>query len=416
MFNIKSKIILLSIILVFSLILTACQGPSSNTGSTPNGNGGSKGSIKIGAIFPLSGPLALLGEESFRGVEVAVDKINKNGGINGKTIELIAVDTPSANEAMASAQKLVTQDKVNLVVGSFESTIVPIAAQITERNKVPYFELGSVADEVTEQGHKYLFRTNPPSYMYAESDMEFIKYLSDKWGTPLQDLKVAFIHEDSSWGTSIKDDFLKLAKKENVNVVDVVSYNMGTVKSVDSQVLSLKKSNPDVVIGVSYIDDSILVVRTMNKLAFKPKAFIGQGGGYSLPNLKKAVGDAVDGLFNIDFTQYNVNPDVSPGLEEYVKLYEEKFGSKPLSGHSLTNFYGAETTFSILKEAKSLDAEDIRKAANATNIENGKTSTGWGVKFDEKGQNTLCLPFSFQYQNQELVSVWPENAAVAEIK
>lgn len=407
----------ISILIILSLILlTACGSQGSSSSGEGSKDGKNSESIKIGAIYPLSGPLSLLGKESLRGVEVAVDSLNENGGINGKKVELIPVDTPSSNEAMASAQKLVQQEKVNIVVGSFESTLVPIASQITDRAKVPYFELGSVSDEVTEQGRKYLFRTNPPSYMYAESDMNFVKHLAEEWKKELSDMKVAFIHEDSNWGTSIKDDFMKMAEDEGVNVVDVVSYNMGTVKSVDSQILSLKKANPDVVIGVSYIDDSILVVRTMDKLGFKPKAFIGQGGGYSLPNLKESVGDAVNGIYNIDFTQYNVNPDVTPGLKEYVTMYEEKYGESPLSGHSLTNYYGAEVTFSILEKADSLDADKIREVAMSTEIENGTTSTGWGVKFDEKGQNTLCLPFATQYQNKEQVTVWPKEAASAEMK
>ncbi len=114
--------------------------------------------IKVGALYPFSGGLALLGDESFRGTEMAVEEKNANGGINGKKIVLVKADAVDANQAVGEARRLTSVENVSAIFGSYASGVSSAATQVTELAGVPYFELGAVADTITGRGFKYLFR------------------------------------------------------------------------------------------------------------------------------------------------------------------------------------------------------------------------------------------------------------------
>ena len=105
----------------------------------------------------------------------------------------------------------------------------------------------------------------------------------------------------------------------------------------------------------------------------------------------------------------------TPGLKGFLALYKKTFNEAPRSGHSLANYMGANIVFDILeKTGGSFDLGKIREAAMAMNISAGETPTGWGVKFDENGQNVKAMPLVTQWRDEKLVTVWPEGAAVME--
>ena len=124
--------------------------------------------LKLGALYPFSGGLALLGDESFRGVQLAVDERNAAGGINGDKIMLVKADAVDANQAVGEARRLTSVENVAAIFGSYASGISQAATQVTELAGVPYFELGAIADTITGRGFKYVFRSNPPAKNIAE--------------------------------------------------------------------------------------------------------------------------------------------------------------------------------------------------------------------------------------------------------
>ena len=144
-------------------IITAfvlCLGSTVATGQT----------IKVGALYPYSGALALLGDESSRGLELAVEQINASGGVQGKKIELVKADGIDPNTAVGEARRLISVAGVQVIFGTYASTIAFAASQVAELSGVPYFELGAISDPITERGFKYTFRTNPTSKTFASSD------------------------------------------------------------------------------------------------------------------------------------------------------------------------------------------------------------------------------------------------------
>lgn len=400
----KFTMVLLSLV----LILAACGGGG--------GSSSDDGPIKIGALYPLTGDLALLGEESYRGVELAVEEFNVNGGIDGREIEIVSGDAVDPDAAQAEANRLFNQENIQNIVGSYSSGVAFAASEVAERNGGLYWELGAVADNITDRGYQSILRTNPPASMFSVVHINFIKdVVTEKLGKDLSELKVAIAHEDSSYGTTIADEAEKLAEEEGINIVSVQPYS-STSNDLSSVLLNIRQAEPDVLIVVSYINDAILISRQMNVLGVDVPVFIGSGGGHTMTDFQEAVGDQAEGVLNVDFPQYEIDRDATPGLDEFIELYEEKYGSEPRSGHSLANYMGMKVVLEIIAEnGGDLDPETLRDTAMNYTVEKGTTATGWGVQFDpETGQNLEAEPYVTQWIDGELVTVYPEQVAVEE--
>lgn len=382
------------------------------------GTVGHAATIKVGALYPFSGPLALLGGESFRGLELAVEEINASGGIQGgKKIEIEKGDGVDPNQAVGEARRLISVAGAQAIFGTYASTIAISASQVAELSGIPYFELGAISDPITERGFKYTFRTNPTAKNFAYTSIDsIIDAVAPAMKVSANKLRVAIIHEDSLYGTTVSGYQKQRAKEKGLNIVEVLPYSKNIV-DMSSLILRLKGAKVDVVLQTSYQNDSVLFFRQMKEAGFKPKAVIGAGGGYSMKDTVLAVGAKnMEGALDVDFTQLNTNPKAAPGIKEFAKRYQAKYGTEPRSGHSLTNYFGAKEFFAALNKAGSMNKDAIRTQVMKLDVPVGTTATGWGVKFGPDGQNTRCTPFLMQWQNGELVTVYPASAAVAKLK
>jgi len=374
-------------------------------------------SVKVGALYPFSGGLALLGDESFRGLEVAIDERNAAGGLKGQKIEIVKGDAVDPNQAVGEARRLTSVEKVPVVFGSYASSISLAATQVAELAGVPYFEMGAISDPITERGFKNVYRTNPTAKDFANKMVDaIIDAIAPALKTEAKSLKVAIIHEDSLYGQTVTGFQVARMKEKGLNLVETLPYS---AKSVDLTpvILRLKSSGIDVVLQTSYQNDTVLFFRQMKEQGLKLKAVMGAGGGYSLTDTMKAIGaENFEGALNVDFTQYKTNPAGAPGIEDFVKKYQAKYGMPPRSGHSLANYMGARVIFDALAGAKDLSSAGVREAMLKIDIAPGKTPTGWGVKLNDKGQNERGSPYIMQWQKGELVTVFPKEAAVSAMK
>lgn len=373
--------------------------------------------LTLGALYPFSGSLAVLGEESFRGTEMAVEERNAAGGINGRKIVLAKGDAVDNNQAVGEARRLLSVENVSAIIGTYSSSRSFAASQVAELAGIPYFELGAISDPITERGFKYVFRTNPTARGFAMAAVDGIpNAVAPGLGVEPESLRIAIIHEDSLYGQTVAGFQKERVEELGLNLVEVLPYS---AKSVDlsSVILRLKGSDVDVVLQTSYQNDTVLFFKQSDELGFKPKAAIGAGGGYSLKDTVDAVGaDIMEGALNVDFTQYQTNPEAAPGVEKFPEMYQKKYGTPPRSGHSLTNYFGAQIVFDILAAAESTSGDDVRAAALKVDLAEGNSPTGWGVRFDESGQNTRAAPMLMQWQGGELLTVHPKAAAVADLK
>jgi branched-chain amino acid transport system substrate-binding protein len=373
--------------------------------------------VKIGALYPFSGGLALLGDESFRGLEIAIEERNAAGGLKGQKLEIVKGDAVEPNQAVGEARRLTSVDKVPVIFGTYSSSLSIAATQVAELAGVPYFELGAISDPITERGFKNVYRTNPTARDFASRMVDAVsEAIAPALGVDAKSLKVAIIHEDSLYGQTVAGYQTARAKEKGVNVVETLPYS---AKSVDLTpvILRLKTAGAEVVLQTSYQNDTVLFFRQMKEQGFKPKAMIGAGGGYSLRDTMLAIGaENMEGALNVDFTQFRTNPKAAPGIDTFVKKYQAKYGTAPRSGHSLANYMGALVFLDAMEKAADLKAASIRASVMKVDVPVGATATGWGAKFAESGQNGRAVPFLMQWQGGELVTVFPADAAVAKMK
>lgn len=372
--------------------------------------------LRFGALYPFSGTLALLGDESFRGLEIAAEERNAAGGLLGRPIALVKGDAVDPDQATTEAKRLMGEGRVAAIFGTFASALSFAATRVTELQGLPYFELGAIADPITGRGFRYVFRTCPEASDFAQMAVTAIpELLAPLWGVQPPALKIAILHEDSLYGQSIAGFQEVQIKLRGLNLVDKLAYPARSV-DLSAAVQRLKGMAADIVLQTGYQNDILLFYRAMREAGWKPRMVIGSGAGYSLVDTARAIGPEFEGTMNVDFTQYEVNEKLAPGVKQFVEVYKKKYGSDPRSGHSLANYAGSRIFFDAVQRAGATDKDRIRAAVLATDIAEGATPTGWGAKFDDKGQNQRARPFLMQWQDGRQMTVAPPEAAVAQLR
>jgi branched-chain amino acid transport system substrate-binding protein len=376
--------------------------------------------IKIGALYPLSGPMALLGTHDMNGVELATAFVNERGGIGGKKIQVIKADAPSPEAAISEAERLINVEKLDVIMGTYSSSLSFVASEVAEKHHKIYWETGAIADKITQRGFKYLFRncTQASDFGYAAADFT-TGTLAPIFGIDVKKLKIAVMFEDSLFGTSVCSAAKERLDKAGANVVAFESYSK-KVTDLSSLVMKFRSLKPDVIIATCYVNDAILWQRQMKELNLNVKAMVGTGGGHGILDFAKAVGSDSDGVFSADFPLVkeasSLSPDLDPPLKVVWDRYKVAYGDFP-DLHAMSAFTGAWVFYNhVLAKAGSTDPEKIRDAAYRVDIPQGGTHMGWGVKYQgendpQPGQNTRAFAVMMQWQGGLNYCVWPKKYA-----
>jgi len=366
--------------------------------------------FRLGVIYPLSGDLAKFGQEEIKGVQIAADLLNAAGGINGKMIELVQADAPTADAATAEAERLITVEKVNAIMGSYSSGVAYAGSAVSEKYQTIWWENSGVADNITQRGFEYLFRFGITGTNLGESQALMVNELvAPSLGVDPSELKIALIYEDSAYGTSVADGMEKTANELGLNIVLREGYS-NTTTDLSSLILKMRQAGANVVTPTFYVNDGLLLFRQMKELGYQPDAVV--CGANSVQDLKNALGDGINGLFHADITQPRTNEAAASGLEAYIAEYKSRYDNQePWSAHSIRTYAGATVFFDALKNAASFSSDDIAAACRAIDIPLYGTAEGWGCLFDESGQNVRALSFGCVWFDGNPVTVWPAEAA-----
>ncbi|WP_338662313.1 ABC transporter substrate-binding protein [Pararoseomonas sp. SCSIO 73927] len=368
---------------------------------------------RVGAIYPLSGAPGLLGDESFRGLEMAVEERNAAGGLLGRPVRLLRADATDQAAAVAEARRLIGAEKVSLLVGSSDSAVSLAASQASDAQGIPYFELGAAAEGLTERGFRNFWRTCPRAADFAGVAAEAVSsVLPSLLGRPREALRVGLLHEEGPYGSSIAELQAMRLAEAGTPVVERIPYPSRPADLAPA-VQRLREAFVDVLLHAAGQNDVILLFRNLREAGWRPRAIIGSGGGYSLADTARAVGPAFEGVMNIGFTGFAIADRTAPGNAAFAEAYKRRYGADPRSGHSLANFFGGRIALDAVTRAGSAEKDRLRAAMLATDVPEGTTPTGWGAAFDERGQNTRARPWLMQWQDGRLVTVHPEAAAVA---
>jgi branched-chain amino acid transport system substrate-binding protein len=389
--------------------------------------------VKIGALWPQTGPIAEDGQESLRGARIAAEMQNDQGGLWGKKIELVTGDASDPKAAMSEAERLITVEKTNIIMGTWVSGFAFTASQVAEKYKKIYWETAALSDNIMERNFNYLFHMSGLASQFGELSAEFVATeLAKKLQKDPKDLKVAVVYEDSLHGTTISAAFVKKAMTYGLKVPVIESYN---VKAVDlsSLIVKLKESNPDVLFGVHYFNDLVLFWRQAKEANFNVKGYISCGSAGS-PKLIPQLGEDINYLYNTfrllgEFYdgKYSVNldsfkPEAVGAIKEFFKRYSEKYKvtQAQVPNTATLGFSGAWMLLhDTLPKCKSDDPEEVKKVAMSQDLDFGMTAHGVGMKFAPAGHPNqgLNLKFAagvFQWQDSKFYCVWPEKYAVKE--
>jgi branched-chain amino acid transport system substrate-binding protein len=376
--------------------------------------------FRIGALYPLSGPMALLGTHDMNGIELATEIFNERGGVKGKKVQLIKADAPTTEAARSEAERLINNEKLDLLFGTYSSSLSYVASAVTEKSKKIFWETGAIADNITQRNFKYLFRTCTQASDFGNAAADFsTQKLAKDLGINLKNLKVAIMHEDSLYGTSVMSAAEKRLKKDGVNVVAAESYSK-TVTDLSPLVMKFKMLKPDFVLATCYANDAILWQRQMREMNLNIKAMVGSGGGHGVLDFAKAMGKDSDGVFSADFPLVkdpkSLAPKLDPPLKTVHERYKKKYGDYP-DLHAMSAFTSAWVFYNyVLAKTGTLDPEAIKTAAYKVDIPKGGTHMGWGVKFRsensaEPGQNDRAFAVMMQWQGGLNYCVWPDSYA-----
>lgn len=419
----KNKLLVLLISLGLIVVLSACLADDGGDAEANKGSS-SDGGIKVGLLYPLTGGLALLGNESVDGIELVANYVNENGGVNGEKINLVRADAPDATAAQNEITRLIDREKVPLVMGTYASGLSIAASQVAERNSVLYVETNAVADEITSRGFENVYRIGESASIQGHTSVDFVNdYLLDELGIAASDLNAVILHEDSSFGTAVADAVTQKAEEYGFNILSTDNYNSET-NDLSPTIHKYKGLNPDVVFATSYINDSILFIQQSKQLDFEPKVIIGSSGGYALSDFGSSLGSDSTGIFVTD-APANTNDDAlndeAKELNElYSELWLEEYGT-PLTGQTWRVINAAHVMFTeVLPNAEDYTSEGIKAALQNLDIELGSLPNGTGVKFgeidDHPNQNSRANTVIMQWQDESLELVWPEDFANSEPK
>jgi branched-chain amino acid transport system substrate-binding protein len=389
------------------------------------GGANAQDTVKIGAIYPLSGNAASAGNFSKAAIELAVDIINNAHpelkdiplaagqglpGLKGAKISVVFADnqgTPAAGQNQAL--RLITEEKVHAIIGAYQSGITVTASAMAERHGIPFLTPESVASNLTERGFKWFFRATPVAGDFARAYSAFLK---EQKAAGQKVNSIAIVHENTEYGNSVGSVIKEVFAKDGHNVKMVIPYSANTT-DVQPQVLQLKEANPDVLIFISYTSDAILYAKTMKDLNWKPAIMIADNAGFNDPSFVKTSGALVDGLINRSSFAIGKPGSVSAVINE---LYKKKTGYD-LDDPSGRAMQGLLTMAEAINRAGSTEPAKIQAALKATDLKAHQVVTGYnGVKFDAKGQNVLASSLITQLRSGVYVPVWPKEKAAGELK
>lgn len=357
--------------------------------------------VKIGIVEPLSGPLSQDGLINMKAYELAVDEINKAGGIKSKggaKIKLLKGDSEGKPEVgMGEAERLI-KDGALVLMGAYQSSVTFTTSQVAERNQTPYICPISSAAAIAKRGFKYLIKNSPDTDMYTVAALDFIKQMGEKTGKKAKTIAIMF--EDTLHGKELGDAFKRMAKDYNIEVSEFIAYPHAT-SDVTVEVSKVKASNSDVFMTITYVADAILITKTMNKLRYSPMAYFSYAGGAN-PQYAKSLGPLAEGTFTNAEWNHLLK---KKGASELNKRFKEYAGVN-MDGFRAEIYTAVYVLKDALERASALDKDNIMEALRKTNISDHIMPYD-RIVFDENGKNPNVKALIVEVKKGEYFPVYP---------
>jgi len=362
--------------------------------------------INIGVVVPLSGANAQFGINCRNGIELVADGINAAGGIKalgGVKINLVVSDaTSNPATASAAAQRLITQNELTAILGAFASSLTLVISEVTARADIPFLTQ-AFADEITGRGLDSVFKVTPTATVIGRAQVNYTLAIAEAAGSKIE--KIAIMYEDTAYGVSQSRGLRRAAKDADIEVVMDEAYPLG-ITDANPLIIKLRASGAQAVFPMSYLNDSLFIIRAMRQQHMTIPA-IGGAAGYIIPDFEKGLGEFAEAVLSISPTNY----DLAPALTDPFRKRFGYFMVHEAIEHAVT----LDVVVQAIERAKSAKPKAVTKALHGGRFDGGwtKAMPGGAVQFDQTGLNTLAVPIMVQWRSKELVTVWPRDVARA---
>lgn len=369
--------------------------------------GGGGGKLKMGGVLPLTGALADPAEWIKRAWNLAVDQVNKNGGILGKEVDLTIYDTELNKSKMQSqTSKLITQDNVDVFLGPYPTITAPVISPILERNGMTVLHMFWPASHIRawkngEGKWPHQFGFSAGSYTYPRAMVKYISSLP----SDVKPERIALIGrndiygKDSAWAWKHFMD-----KFGDFKLVGSEYYEPGST-DMTAQTRKLKDKNPDLIASNSYMGGSTLVMKAIADVGLNPD-FIWASVGPQIPSWIPALKATGEYVFGSTPYAYSVP---TKGNEKLYKTAQEKWGKKPHYSFGF-GFIQFQIYKQLLESIGEVNNDKMMEKMQSMTFD---TVTG-KIGFENNFSNAPM--FVTQVQDKEIPVVWPDKHKTADAK
>lgn len=385
----KRRFALLMALLLISVLLSGCSGKTTTD------------TIKIGSVHPLTGSMAYEGQAMVNAQRIAIDRINAEGGINGRMLELVARDSLGTSSGAANATLKLTNSGVVALTGTYTSSSAQVVSRTAEKTRIPLVITVAASDNLLSNGYHYTFRVQPSVSVFSKNFLQYLSYFkTDDMQT------VAFIYENSNYGTGIAEYIQDHIDETGLKIVGMLAYP-ATTSTLSSEVTRLAALDPDLLVPIGYYSDQNLFMKEVLERGIQFKKIVGcANGAFSDAKFLRTYGTQVDGIYDINY-RYNPN---SEEAQYMLETYREVYG-EDIPVHAI---YGYESIMVIADALKRCDDPDdpeaVRDAIAASEITEHVLPQGV-IKFDETGENINSAGVLVEIKDGKHVIVFPEEYA-----
>ena len=377
--------------------------------------------VRVGALWPLSGPASREGQEAKPAVELAKEIINNKTdlkgiplaeteglpNLGGAKIEIVWADSQGKPEVgRAETERLITAEKVVAMIGAYQSAVILAATPISERYGIPFLVADATNPDICKKGFKTVFRTTPINSAYVRDIQEMVEEFQKKFGTNYR--KVVFSHDPSFQGVDWSREGKEFMEKRGYTVVGSVA-TQDPATDVTSDVLKLKSLQPEILILHHYSANAILIQKALGKYKLDAKVMIAYSNSYNLADFLKGAGKEADYLFTPGtFPPRLIGTQAK--IQQINEMFKRRSGIERMSDVAARDIQAMLVLGDAINRAKSTDSNAMIKALSETNFSQEQVIMPWkGVKFDSTGENVLASIVMQQIQKGQYEIIWPSH-------
>lgn len=403
------------------LVLTACggtddgdtggeatEGTQTETGTEDRGTERTDGDgeaaagcpeLTIGSVHPLTGGLALDGGQMDSAAKMAAEELSTDG----LTIEVLSADSQGQPEVgQTEAQRLI-QDGANALIGAFQSAVTTNLATLAQREQVPLVIDVAVSDEITSESNDYVFRIQPNATAMGSFGAQYLAEISAD--DPIE--TVAYMHEETSFGSSVFKAFQAEAANVGIEVVEEIVYNAFEVQDLTTEMQRVASSGADALVVTGYYNDGVLIAESAASVQPDLKAIYGVAqGAYDLPQFPNDAPNASEGIldsnYHFDATSDRVN--------DIRSRFEEQYGDEMRTA-AVLSYQAVEVIAEAAGNAESCEGPALQAAIQEVEVSDPLLTFPGPITFDDTGENENAQPVVMQVQDGAIVQVYPEQFA-----